>query len=82
MPKSMIDDQYLLATNPETAPEILRELSQSDDRAIRQAVAGNPNVPIEAHVGWAMPTIFRSRNDRLLLYIFHNLWSSMMQLFR
>jgi hypothetical protein len=47
MPKSMIDDQYLLATNPETAPEILRELSQSDDRAIRQAVAGNPNVPIE-----------------------------------
>jgi hypothetical protein len=47
MPKSMIDDQYLLATNPETTPEILRELSQSDDRAIRQAVAGNPNVPIE-----------------------------------
>jgi hypothetical protein len=51
----MIDDQYLLATNPETAPEILRELSQRDDglrptvghRAIRQAVAGNPNVPIE-----------------------------------
>jgi hypothetical protein len=43
MPKSMIDDQYQLAANPETAPEILRELSQSDDRAIRQAVAGNPN---------------------------------------
>jgi hypothetical protein len=43
----MIDDQYLLATNPETAPEILRELSQNDDRAIRQAVAGNPNVPID-----------------------------------
>jgi hypothetical protein len=43
----MIDDQYQLATNPETAPEILRELSQSVDRAIRQAVAGNPNVPIE-----------------------------------
>jgi hypothetical protein len=46
-PQSMIDDQYRLATNPETAPEILRELSQSDDRAIRQAVAGNPNVPID-----------------------------------
>jgi hypothetical protein len=43
----MIDDQYQLANNPETAPEILRELSQSDDRAIRQAVAGNANVPIE-----------------------------------
>jgi hypothetical protein len=42
----MIDDHYQLASNPETAPEILRELSQSDDRAIRQAVAGNPNVPI------------------------------------
>jgi hypothetical protein len=42
----MIDNQYQLANNPETAPEILRELSQSDDRAIRQAVAGNPNVPI------------------------------------
>ncbi len=43
----MIEAQRLLAANPETAPEILRELSQSDDRTIRQAVAGNPNVPIE-----------------------------------
>jgi hypothetical protein len=43
----MIDNQYQLANNPETSPEILRELSQSDDRATRQAVAGNPNVPIE-----------------------------------
>jgi hypothetical protein len=42
-----LEAQRLLAANPETAPEILRELSQSDDRAIRQAVAGNPNVPIE-----------------------------------
>jgi hypothetical protein len=46
-PKSMIDDQYQLATNPETSPAILRELSQNGDRTIRQAVAGNPNVPIE-----------------------------------
>jgi hypothetical protein len=45
--QTMIEAQRLLASNPETAPEILRELSQSDDRAIRQAVAGNPNVPIE-----------------------------------
>jgi hypothetical protein len=43
----MIEAQYQLAANPETAPEILRELSLSDDLAIRQAVAGNPNVPIE-----------------------------------
>ncbi len=43
----MIEAQRLLAANPETAPEILRELSQSDDRATRQAVAGNPNVPID-----------------------------------
>jgi hypothetical protein len=51
----MIETQQLLATNPETAPEILRELSQSDDglrpteghRVIRQAVTGDPNVPIE-----------------------------------
>jgi hypothetical protein len=46
-PKSMIDDQCQLATNSETSPAILRELSQSGDRTIRQAVAGNPNVPIE-----------------------------------
>jgi hypothetical protein len=46
-PKSMIDDQCQLATNPETSPAILRELSQNGDRKIRQAVAGNPNVPIE-----------------------------------
>jgi hypothetical protein len=43
----MTEAQRLLAANPETAPEILRELNQSDDRAIRQAVAGNPNVSIE-----------------------------------
>jgi hypothetical protein len=42
-----LESQRLLAANPETAPEILRELGRSDDRAIRQAVAGNPNVPIE-----------------------------------
>jgi hypothetical protein len=36
-----------LATNPATDPDILRKLSQSSDRAIRQAVAGNPNAPIE-----------------------------------
>jgi hypothetical protein len=43
----MIETQRLLAANPETAPEVLRELSQNADPAIRQAVAGNPNVPIE-----------------------------------
>jgi hypothetical protein len=43
----MLESQRLLAANPETAPDILRELSRSDDRAIRQAVAGNPNVPID-----------------------------------
>jgi hypothetical protein len=36
-----------LATNPKTDPGILRELSKNDDRAIRQAVAGNPNAPID-----------------------------------
>jgi hypothetical protein len=34
-----LEAQRLLAANPETAPEILRELSQSSDRATRQAVA-------------------------------------------
>jgi hypothetical protein len=43
----MIEAQRLLAANPETDPEILRALSQSGDCTIRQAVAGNPNVPIE-----------------------------------
>jgi hypothetical protein len=38
----MIDDQYQLATNPETAPEILRELSQSDD-ALRPIAAHRPS---------------------------------------
>jgi hypothetical protein len=46
-PKSMINHQYQLAANPKTAPEILRELSQSSYRGIRRAVAGNPNAPIK-----------------------------------
>jgi hypothetical protein len=54
----MIEAQRLLAANPATAPEVLRELSQSDDRAIRQAVAGNPNVPIE--VFWKLLMEFPS----------------------
>jgi hypothetical protein len=36
-----------LATNPATDPDILRKLSRSSDRAIRQAVAENPNTPID-----------------------------------
>jgi hypothetical protein len=43
----MIEEHLTVAANPETDPEILRALSQSGDRTIRQAVAGNPNVPIE-----------------------------------
>jgi hypothetical protein len=35
-----------LATNPATDPDILRKLSRGSDRAIRQAVAGNPSAPI------------------------------------
>jgi hypothetical protein len=38
----MIEAQRLLATNPETAPEILRELSQSDD-ALRPIAAHRPS---------------------------------------
>jgi hypothetical protein len=43
----IIDEQIIIATNPETAPEALRKLSQSTDLVLRQAVAGNPNVPID-----------------------------------
>jgi hypothetical protein len=74
MPKSMIDDQYQLATNPETAPEMLQKLSQSHDRAIRQAVAGNPNVPIE--VLWSLVVDFPNEivaNPLFLLITLENL---------
>jgi hypothetical protein len=69
----MIEAQRLLAANPETAPEILRELSQSDDRAIRQAVAGNPNAPIA--VLWKLLVDFPHEiiaNPSFLLVILEN----------
>jgi hypothetical protein len=39
--------QLSTASNPETAPEILRELSQHELIEVRQAVAMNPNTPID-----------------------------------
>ena len=48
--------QHQFVANPEIALETLRELSRSDDRAIRQTVAGNPNTPID--VLWNLMTEF------------------------
>ncbi len=42
-----LKERYNLAANQETPPETLRELSQSDDPSIRQAISGNPNTPID-----------------------------------
>jgi hypothetical protein len=48
--------QLSTASNPETAPEILRELSQHELIEVRQAVAMNPNTPIE--ILWELLPLF------------------------
>jgi hypothetical protein len=42
-----IPPDILTAENPNMEPELLRQLADSDDIAIREAVAANPNTPTE-----------------------------------
>jgi ribosomal protein L17 len=41
------DGNLRTAENPNVEPELLRQLAVSEDRAIREAVAANPNTPTE-----------------------------------
>ncbi|MDZ8139196.1 MAG: hypothetical protein RM049_28595 [Nostoc sp. DedQUE04] len=42
-----VTQAQLLAAEPSTDPELLRELALSTDKITRQSVAGNPNTPVD-----------------------------------
>jgi hypothetical protein len=42
-----IDFNLRLAADPTTAPSLLKKLADTDDRRIRETIAGNPNAPTE-----------------------------------